>query len=188
MSEQHLSFSRTDLDRKTLEDIRAEDCHSRIGNDMAVLASVKVWQSLIKSCRVVLFTDSEAVRGFLKSWSANNDSDKMVDVIFQVEETSDVPLWIERVPSQSNLADLLLPREVVTSFGEAKRVKSTESGEVLFLLALVAYQGRHSQSLERGRKRGRGKCHSHFHTFKKSALASARFVVSRCTCDSWQLT
>ena len=130
MSEQHLSFSRTDLDRKTLEDIRAEDCHSRIGNDMAVLASVKVWQNLIKSCRVVLFTDSEAVRGaFLKSWSANNDSDKMVD-----EETSDVPLWIERVPSQSNLADLLLPREVVTNFGEAKRAEVDRIwGSVVFV-------------------------------------------------------
>jgi len=118
-----------------LEDIRAEDCRSRIGNDMAVLASVKVWQSLIKSCRVVLFTDSEAVRGaFLKSWSANNDSDKMVDVIFQVEETSDVPLWIERVPSQSNLADLLLPREVVTNFGEAKRVEVDRIwGSVVFV-------------------------------------------------------
>lgn len=102
---------------------------------MAVLASVKVWQSLIKSCRVVLFTDSEAVRGaFLKSWSANNDSDKMVDVIFQVEETSDVPLWIERVPSQSNLADLLLPREVVTNFGEAKRVEVDRIwGSVVFV-------------------------------------------------------
>ena len=135
MSEQHLSFSRTDLDRKTLEDIRAEDCHSRIGNDMAVLASVKAWQSLIKSCRVVLFTDSEAVRGaFLKSWSANNDSNKMVDVIFQGEETFDVPLWIERVPSQSNLADLLLSREVVTNFGEAKRVEVDRPwGSVVFV-------------------------------------------------------
>ena len=28
---------------------------------MAVLASVRAWQSLVKACRVVLFTDSEAV-------------------------------------------------------------------------------------------------------------------------------
>ena len=35
---------------------------------MAVLAAVRVWRKLIKACRVVLFTDSEAVRGaFLKS-------------------------------------------------------------------------------------------------------------------------
>ena len=49
----------------------------------------------------MLFTDSEAVRGaFLKSWSANDDSDKMISVIFQVESDFDVPVWIERVPSQ----------------------------------------------------------------------------------------
>ena len=28
--------------------------------------------------------------------SANNDSDKIIKVIFQVEEKFDVPLWIER--------------------------------------------------------------------------------------------
>ena len=54
---------------------------------MAVLAAMRVWQKLIKAFRVVLFTDSEAVRGaFLKSWSANDDSDKMINIIFQVEE------------------------------------------------------------------------------------------------------
>lgn len=59
---------------------------------VAVLASVRVWQSLVKACRVVLFTDSEVVRGvFLKSWSANNDSDKMMEVICRGEEKFDIP-------------------------------------------------------------------------------------------------
>ena len=41
----------------------------------------------ILSCR--FFCYSEAVRGaFLKSWSANEDSDKMINIIFQVEEES----------------------------------------------------------------------------------------------------
>ena len=31
----------------------------------------------------------------------------MIEATFQVEENFDVPLWIERVPSQSNPADLL---------------------------------------------------------------------------------
>ena len=54
---------------------------------------MKVWKKLIKVCRVVMFTDSEAVRGaFLKSWSANDDSDKMIDIIFQVESDFDVPV------------------------------------------------------------------------------------------------
>lgn len=70
-----------------------------------------------------MFIDSEAVRGaFLKSWSAKSDSDNMIEVVFQVEESFDVPLWIERVPSQSDPADLL-SREVVSKFGEAKRVE-----------------------------------------------------------------
>ena len=62
---------------------------------MAVLAAMKVWKKLIKACRVVMFTDSEAVRGaFLKSWSANDDSDKMIDIIFQVESEFDVPVRV----------------------------------------------------------------------------------------------
>ena len=38
-------------------------------------AKIKSWRSFLKSRRVVLFTDSESVRGsFLKTWSANEDS------------------------------------------------------------------------------------------------------------------
>ena len=70
-----------------------------------------------------MFTDSESVRGsFLKTWSANNDSNDMINVIFKVEEDFDIPLWIERVPSQSNPSDVL-SREVVTVFEGAERVR-----------------------------------------------------------------
>ena len=80
---------------------------------MAVLAAVTVWRKLIKCCRVVLFTDSEAVRGaFRKSWSANEGSDKMIHIKFQVKEEFDIPVWIERVPSQSNPSDILSRDEV----------------------------------------------------------------------------
>ena len=62
-----------------------------------------------------MFTDSEAVRGaFLKSWSANDDSDKMINIIFQVEGNFDIPVWVERVPSQSSPSDIL-SRETVSS-------------------------------------------------------------------------
>ena len=71
-----------------------------------------------------LFTDSEAVRGsFLKSWPANEDSDRLMHVIFDIEARCDLPVWIERVPSQSNPADIL-SREVVTVLGNAKRVEA----------------------------------------------------------------
>ena len=90
---------------------------------MAVLAAVRGWKELIKTCRVVLFTDSEAVRGaFLKGWSANDDSDKMIILIFQVEIDFDVPVWIERLPSQSNPSDIL-SREKVVAFKGAKKTE-----------------------------------------------------------------
>ena len=69
---------------------------------------------MLSPCRVVLFTDSKAVRGsFLKSWSANEDSHRLMDFIFSIEAGFDLPIWIERGPSQSNPADVL-SREVVT--------------------------------------------------------------------------
>ena len=90
---------------------------------MAVLAAMKVCKKLIKACRVVLLTDSEAVRGaFLKSWSANDDSDKMINIIFQVEGDFDIPVWIERVPSPSNPADIL-SRETVVEFEGAEKAE-----------------------------------------------------------------
>ena len=69
---------------------------------------------------MLLFTDSEAVRGsFLKSWSANEDSDRLIDVIFDIEAGFDLPIWIERVHNRSNPADVS-SREVVTALGSAK--------------------------------------------------------------------
>ena len=104
---------------------------------ISVLAAVRVRQKLIKACRVVLFTDSEAVRcAFLKSWSANVDSDKMINVIFQVEEEFDIPLWVERVPSQSNPSDIL-SRETVVKLEEADKVK-VDPWEMWSLLTEVA--------------------------------------------------
>ena len=59
---------------------------------------------------------------FLKNWSANTDSDKLLNSIFEIEALFSLPVWIERVPSQSNPADIL-SREVVTSFGSAAKVE-----------------------------------------------------------------
>ena len=90
---------------------------------LAALCAFKCWQEQAMSHRMVLFTDSEAVRGaFLKNWSANTDSDKLLNSIFEIEALFSLPVWIERVPSQSNPADIL-SREVVTSFGSAAKVE-----------------------------------------------------------------
>ena len=59
---------------------------------------------------------------FLKTWSANDNSDDMISVIFEVEEGFDIPLWIERVPTQSSPSDVL-SREVVSVFEGAERVR-----------------------------------------------------------------
>ncbi len=75
------------------------------------------------SYRIVFFTDSESVCGaFLKSWSANTDSDRLLSLIFEIESLFSLLVWIERVPSQGNPADTL-SREVVTSFGNATKVE-----------------------------------------------------------------
>ena len=82
----------------------------------AVLGALRSWEDELSRHPVVLFTDSDPVRGsFLKSWSANEDSDRLLDLILDIEARFELPVWIERVPRQSNLADIL-SREVVTVF------------------------------------------------------------------------
>ena len=106
---------------------------------MAVLAAMKVWQRLIRACQVVLFTDSEAVRGaFLKSWSANEDNDKMINIIFQLEGDFDIPVWIERAPNQSNPSDILSRETVVLVEFEGAGKAEVDPWEVWSLLAEVA--------------------------------------------------
>ena len=58
----------------------------------------------------------------LKGWSANDDSDKMISLIFQVESDFDVPVWIETVPSQSKPSDIL-SRETVVEFRGAEKAE-----------------------------------------------------------------
>eukprot|EP00434_Breviolum_minutum_P040836 symbB.v1.2.036306.t1/scaffold5096.1/size31004/2 len=125
MSKKTLFFFGEAVDNDTLDEIMSKGQKTVIQEleMMAVLAAVKSWHSFLKSRKVVLFTDSESVRcSFLKTWSANDNSDDMISVIFEVEEGFDIPLWIERVPSQSNPSDVL-SREVVSVFEGAERVR-----------------------------------------------------------------
>ena len=125
MSKKVISFFSVEVDQRTLNEVMAKGQETVIQEleMMAVFSAMKVWKKLIKACRVLLFTDSEAVRGaFLKSWSANDDSDKKINIIFQVESDFDVPVWRERVPSQSNHADILA-RETVVEFEGAEKAE-----------------------------------------------------------------
>ena len=73
------------MDNDTLDEIMSKGQKTVIQEleIMAALAAVKSWHSFLKSRKVVLFTDSESVRGsFLKTWSANDNSDDMISGIF----------------------------------------------------------------------------------------------------------
>lgn len=70
---------------------------------------------------VAVFTDSEAVRfSFLKTWSCNDLCSKWLTRIFEVEESSLCPMWIERVPSQSEPVDSLSRCQVASWMGAVK--------------------------------------------------------------------
>ena len=87
----------------------------------AFLAAMTLWTGMIENKRVVVFTDSESVRGsFLKTFSNNNQCSFLLRKIFQVEAKCLCQVWLERVPSQSNLADVM-SREVVTTWMNAAR-------------------------------------------------------------------
>ena len=134
MSKKVISFFSVEVGRRTFDEVMAKGQKTVIQEleMMAVLAAMNVWKKLIEACRVVMFTDSEAVRGFFESWSANGDSDKMIDIIFQLESEFDVPVWIERVPSQSNPADIL-SRETVVELEGAEKAE-VDTGEMWSLL------------------------------------------------------
>ena len=125
MQGNYLSFFSAEVVKETIEVVVSKGQRTIIQEleMLGVLCAFKCWQELAMSHKIVLFTDSEAVRGaFLKNWSANTDSDRLLNTIFGIEALFGLPAWIERVPSQSNPADVL-SREVVTSFGSAARVK-----------------------------------------------------------------
>ena len=121
----HLSFFSAKVEKEMISSIVTRGQRTIIQEleMLAVLCAFKCWQKESAIHRVVLFTDSESVRGaFLKNWSANHDSDKLLESIFQIESTFNLPVWIERVPSQSNPADSL-SREVITEFGDAAKIE-----------------------------------------------------------------
>ena len=82
MPGEQLSFFSTEVEKKVIDAMTSKGQHAIIQEleMMAVLGAIKSWQDELRRHRVVLFTDSEAVRGsFLKSWYANEDSDRLMD-------------------------------------------------------------------------------------------------------------
>ena len=88
---------------------------------LALLTAIEVWGPVWEGHRVVAFTDSESVRGsFLKTWSKNCPCNKLLARIFFLEESHTCPLWLERVPSQSNPSDVLSRSQVAVWKGLAR--------------------------------------------------------------------
>ena len=80
---------------------------------LSLLAAFKVFSEFIIGRRVVVFTDSDSVRGaFLKSWSNNQQCDHIIRALLEAEELLNFHVWVERVPSQSNPADFFSREKV----------------------------------------------------------------------------
>ena len=75
---------------------------------LALLIAAELWLPISEGKRVVIFSDSEAVRGsFLKSWSQNETNSQLLKKVCSLEDKSSCQIWLERVPSQSNPSDYL---------------------------------------------------------------------------------
>ena len=89
MSGKQLSFFSTEVEKRVVNAMtsKGQRTISQELGMMAVLGAFKSWQDELGRHRLVLFTDSEAVRGsFLKSWSANEDSDRLMDVFLTMKQ------------------------------------------------------------------------------------------------------
>ena len=76
MSGEQFSFFSTEVQKKVINAMMSQEQHAIIQEleMMAVLGALRSWQEMICQHRVVLFANSEAVRGsFLKSWLANEE-------------------------------------------------------------------------------------------------------------------
>ena len=90
---------------------------------LAVLTAMVACRDQFENCRAVIFTDSESVRGsFLRAWSRNKECSQVLLSVFKLEESLQAQLWIERVPSQSNPADIL-SRSEKEQFMEVQRTR-----------------------------------------------------------------
>ena len=90
---------------------------------LSLLLGFKLFESSLRECRAVFFTDNEAVRGaFLKGWSANQSCSEVLFGLFSAEESLQSQVWLERVRSQSNPADVF-PREVILTHQGLHRIR-----------------------------------------------------------------
>ena len=79
---------------------------------LAVATALDTFRSLLKSVRVVVFTDNQSVQACIIKCKSNNlNLDLIIRKICSSEESLCTIAWIERVPSYSNPADKLSREE-----------------------------------------------------------------------------
>ena len=124
-SGQPVAFFSESMDHDFLSLVKA-GCKENVIQELemlALLTAVEMWGPVWNGHRVVAFTDSESVRGsFLKTWSGNEPCHKLLTRVFTLEESHLCPVWLERVPSQSNPSDPL-SRSQVTSWENLERCR-----------------------------------------------------------------
>jgi hypothetical protein len=73
---------------------------------LAAVRALQVFDDYIKGTRVIFFIDSEAVEGALvKGYSRREDLCELVGVFWALVRALDCDVYIERIPTDANLAD-----------------------------------------------------------------------------------
>eukprot|EP00435_Cladocopium_sp_Y103_P070288 s2538_g35.t1 len=74
---------------------------------IAISVAIHLWRPLLSSKRVIVFTDNDPVKSsIIRGYSQNQFVDCLMGDLFKVEDTFNCQVWLERVPSQSNPADV----------------------------------------------------------------------------------
>ena len=113
-----LGFFSENVSNEVVRAIQREDQETIIFEleGLAIAAGLHVFKELLRGKRLVVFTDNQSAQACLiKCKSANEKMDLIIRFICASEESLDLMSWIERVPSQSNPADIL-SREVIRAF------------------------------------------------------------------------
>ena len=80
---------------------------------LACIAAIILWRSRIKHRPIVAYVDNNSARDVIISGKARNSiGRRLVGLLLAVEDVAGINVWVSRVPSPSNPADIL-SREVV---------------------------------------------------------------------------
>lgn len=91
---------------------------------VAVSVAIRLWQTLMSTERVIVFTDNDPVKSsIIRSYFQNHVVDCLMSDLFKVEEAFKCEVWLERVPSQSNPADVTSREECNEVLGNKNRLR-----------------------------------------------------------------